>query len=256
MAPTRRRAGSTSHLDATREVILGRSAFAAVVGLLPVPLLDDLLSGAVRTTLLRRIADIRHVGADDGALAHIADGAAPTSASAAAGTARTVARFALRRTFRRAFSAMRVASRAEAVVGTFAVATLFDHYCVRHHVGAGIDATLARRLRETIERAISDARRGLARRGVDRATRAGSLALRAAPRALRGAARSVPVLGGRIGSEPGELVSPAQAARETVPAAGMLQRSIEGFAGVFADAGRAWVEELIAAFDARWTTTP
>src|SRR5260370_40571529 len=47
-----------------RALILSPSLLAGAAGLVPVPYVDDLLAGAVRTALMRRIGQIRQVDLD------------------------------------------------------------------------------------------------------------------------------------------------------------------------------------------------
>ena len=72
-----------AHLARNRPAILQRAAVAAIAGLVPIPVLDDLLASAVRATLLRQIAESRQVDADDAALAHVADVAVRSSLAGA-----------------------------------------------------------------------------------------------------------------------------------------------------------------------------
>jgi len=53
--------GGLDHLKVHRRLILERSILAGVVGLVPVPILDDLLTGLVRGRLVRRLAEERQV---------------------------------------------------------------------------------------------------------------------------------------------------------------------------------------------------
>ena len=73
---------ATQHLGSHRRLILGRALLAGAAGLVPVPYLDDLLAGGVRSQLLRRLAELNHVDLDANAVA------APTTSKPLAGTFR------------------------------------------------------------------------------------------------------------------------------------------------------------------------
>jgi hypothetical protein len=231
-------------------MIIGRSVAAGAVGLLPLPVLDELLAGAVRSELLRRIARARQVDISEGAVTLLADartGEALGSVSrAAAGLA------AFRRVFRRVAVALHVARRVDEVAGTFAVATLFDHYCARHHLGLGLEELRAARLRRAIEDAIADARLGLARRGIGRAARGvarGAQRLLAAPPAvLRRLQRRSP------GEEPvvAEHVETVELITVARGGGGVVARGVSRIGASFSSVGESWVEELVFAFDLRW----
>lgn len=215
---------SDDHLGQHRGMIVGRAAMASAISLLPVPVLDELLAGAVRETLLRRIAELRRVDIDDAAIALLADVSRgdllrlAIDASAAA--------VVWKRAWRRAAATLRVARRADEFAATFALATLFDHYCARHHVGLGIDQARAHELRAAIDDAVAAARRGLVQRAV---RRSGAL-LSGAPRALLLAVR--PSKDALI-----ERVEQKAQARATA--------ALEAPARIFG-------EELARAFDASW----
>lgn len=147
---------ATRHLSANRSLILGRALLAGAAGLVPVPYLDDLLAGGVRSQLLRRLAELNHVDLDNNAVAALATptpshllGAAGLGAAALGGA---------KRVWRHVAASILVVRRADEAIETFQIGTLFDHYCARHHVGLGIDGTKGIRLRTTMEQAIRHAR--------------------------------------------------------------------------------------------------
>jgi hypothetical protein len=216
------------HLRATLAMIAGRTAFAGAVSLIPVPILDEWLAGRAREALLERIAEIRQVDVDSAAIVLLADvGDESLDHAIGAAEAASLFRGAFRRIFRTATSALKVARYGDEAVTTFTVATLFDHYCARHHLGAGVDLARARRLRSTIDGAVSDARFALARRAVRRASRAGRGLLLAAPR--------------RLGLAAPESTS-------------LAPTDIDRATGPLPAAARAWLEELTRAFDRRWSS--
>ena len=236
----------TRHLGANRPLILERAAIASAFAALPLPIVDELLAGAVRTTLVRRIAATRNVDLSDAAVDALAHPRGePLTLRAGRGLA--LARV-LRRGFGKLIALLYVAGRVEEVATTFAVATLFDHYCARHHVGAGLDGGRAGLLRRSIDLAIVDARSGVARRGVGRLARGTSRLLLAAPRAALRRTRQVAVpLLGPVEAEP---VKGGRAS--AAPRATLAGRGIDAITAALGDSGLGWVEELVAAFDARW----
>lgn len=220
---------SEDHLDKHRGMIVGRAVVAGAVSLLPVPVLDELLAGAVRETLLRRIAELRRVDVDDAAIALLADVSGgdllrlAIDASAAA--------LMWKSAWRRATSTLRVARRADEFAATFALATLFDHYCARHHLGMGIDLARARQLRAAIDGAVAGARKGLVRRAV----RSSTALITGVPRALLHAVRP-----------------PPDAALEVVVEKSARGRTIHRAAALLESPARLWGEALARAFDADW----
>ena len=240
----------TRHLSVNRPMILERAAIASAIGALPVPIVDEMLSSAVRTTLVRRIAATRNVDLSDAAVEELAHPKGePLLLRAGRGTAFVRILYQGRKSLGKLTAMLHIAGRVDEVAATFAVATLFDHYCARHHVGAGLDVTRAGLLRRSIDLAILDARGGLARRGLGRLGRGASNLLLAAPRAIarRGREVAVPLLG------PPEAEPVAAGTAAVRPRATVMGRGIDAIAGALGDGGRGWVEELVAAFDARWS---
>lgn len=222
----------SKHLDQHRVMIAGRAALAGALGRLPLPVVDELLAGAVRVTLLQRIAEARRVDASRAALELLAD-PGPDLLGLAADGATALALF--RKVWRRVALVLNVAGSADDVAHTFAVATLFDHYCARHHVGGEVDEPAARALREAIGSAMADARRRTAGRGL-RGAGATAKRLLSLPRAAKRLASGVLVP---------ERLSPGEAARPR----GAAARSRAALAGAVS----AWTEELTRAFDERWS---
>lgn len=159
---------SRDHLAGNRRTIITRSLAAAAVGSVPVPGVDDWLASRIARGTISRIAESHGVDADEAAVRAIADGpeGPPRLGElAGGGLAFKLARGGLRR----ALLAYFAARRARAATDAFAVATLFDHYCARLHVGLGLDAASGAEVRTAIDRAISGTPgslpRRLARRG-------------------------------------------------------------------------------------------
>jgi uncharacterized protein (DUF697 family) len=147
---------STDHLRVHRRLILSRALLSGAAGLLPVPYLDDLIAGQIRSTLVRRIADLRRVDVDANAVHELAE---PHHGRLlqAAGTGALLLGGA-RQIWRKVAASILVVRRVDEAVQTFQVGTLFDHYCARHHLGLGLDGRRARALREAMEEAVKNAR--------------------------------------------------------------------------------------------------
>jgi uncharacterized protein (DUF697 family) len=144
------------HLGTHRRLILGRALLAGLAGLVPVPYIDDILAGGVRSSLVKRLAQLRHVDVDGNAVAALCT---PHGSRLlhAAGVGAVVLGGA-RRVWRTVAASLVVVRRADEAVQTFQLGTLFDHYCARHHVGLGLDGTRAALLRQAMDQAISHAR--------------------------------------------------------------------------------------------------
>jgi hypothetical protein len=172
------------HLDGNRKLILTRSLVAGAAGLVPVPYIDELLAGSVRGSLIRRLAEIRSVDVDANAVDALAHphgsrilGAATFGAAALAGT---------RRAFRTVAASLLLVRRTDEAVQTFIVGTLFDHYCAKHHVGAGIDGYKAAEIRRAMDLASKKARNLLVERNFKRVLGATSRIMQKMPRRLFG----------------------------------------------------------------------
>jgi uncharacterized protein (DUF697 family) len=140
------------HLDANRPLILGRALMSGAASLVPVPYIDELLAAMVRESLIRRLAEIRSVDIDPHAVQAVA--APHGSRLLTAATLGSAALGATRRAFRRIAASLLIVRRVDEAMQTFQVGTLFDHYCARHHVGLGLDAARAAKLRKAMDVAI------------------------------------------------------------------------------------------------------
>ncbi len=230
-----------AHLGENRQTILLHSLAAAFAGLAPVPYLDEWLPSLVRRQLVRRIAESRGVDIDEEAVRAIADG------RVAKGTWRTLIGATpilglLRRSLRTAVAAWNIYRRAEVASRTFALATLFDHYCARVHVGGELGGDAARELRDRIDRAVAGSMGSLPAWAVKRAFASTLRVLVRAPSDLLGALRQRRLPEGEVEAEEIVEESLAQAGREDGP----LARAARG---VDAEAGRSFVDELIDAFE-------
>jgi hypothetical protein len=140
------------YLLQNRSLIVGRSLLAGLAGLVPVPALDEALVRSLRRGLLLRIAERRQVDVDEAALSVLSaddPGTERTTLWTLLGSAIPVLRpRSLTRRFLVGFLVLR---RLDEVVRLFHLGTLFDHYCARHHLGPGIDAAQAARLRPVFD---------------------------------------------------------------------------------------------------------
>jgi hypothetical protein len=142
------------HLRGNRRMILGRALVGTALATVPLPLVDDYLVEVTLGSGYRRIARTRHVDVDDRAVAGLVHGrtqARSWTKTAVFGIASRV----LSRTWLRALAALATAQRARAAARTYVTMTLFDHYCARHHVGAGLDGERALVVRDVIAAAIA-----------------------------------------------------------------------------------------------------
>jgi uncharacterized protein (DUF697 family) len=242
---------STAHLADHRRLILTHSAAAALAGLVPIPYVDEQLPALIRRALIRRLARERHVDLDEDAVREIADGRVPPpgwrSLIGLAPLARSV-----RRSIRAAFLAFGVYRRAEAASRTFALGTLFDHYCARHHVGIGLDARAARALRERIDRTLAAPGGRLGGFAFRRGFQAALRATVRAPLELVSALTwgKLRLLRGK----PRDEVEAEEVVETTIDASlaregSFLGRAVRGVERQLAALGGGWVDGLVARFD-------
>ncbi|HEY4184501.1 MAG TPA: hypothetical protein VGP07_05495 [Polyangia bacterium] len=146
------------HLDGNRPLIVRRSLLASAVGgLVPVPVMDDYLAGRVRAGMLIQLAERRRVDIVPSSAELLADPREGTAARNATMTAATL--LALKLAWRKFFVLLAAGRRAEEMATTFQVGTLFDHFCAKLHVGAGLDRETSARLRLAMFAAIRDTER-------------------------------------------------------------------------------------------------
>jgi len=149
-------AENLEHLAANRRLIIRRSLLAtAVGGVVPLPVMDDYLAGRVRAGMLMKLAERRQVDLLLSSAELLADPREATAVRNATMTAATL--LALKLAWKKFFAVLAVGRRAEDMATTFQMGTLFDHFCTKLHVGAGIDRTRASELRGIIHASVSDA---------------------------------------------------------------------------------------------------
>ncbi len=237
------------HLALHRRMIVVRTLAAALAGLTPIPYLDDWLAARVRRGTIRRIAEARGVDLDDAAVRAVAEGVVKPPGWRAFINTIPLARF-LRRGMRAAVAGYYVYRRADQASRDFAIATLFDHYCARIHVGSGLDGASGAALRRRIERAVARTPSGPLRQTFRAALGAAGRAAIRAPFELADA-----LSGGRIRArlrarpphEHAEEVAEEEALVERADTVlGRLGQSVDrGLMGL----GARYVSDLVAAFE-------
>ncbi len=151
------------HLADNRRMLIGRSVAAAVAGAIPLPGVDDWITSAIQRRTIRRIADSRHIDMNTDAVRALADGPEkPPEWAEIAGGALLVRM--VTRAWKKVLLAYVAAKRTQAAARNFTIATLFDHYCARLHVGMDIDRVTAAELREIMREAMDETPGGLGSR--------------------------------------------------------------------------------------------
>lgn len=149
-------AENLEHLAANRRLIIRRSLLATLVGgVIPIPVMDDYVAGRVRAGMLMKLAERRQVDLLLSSAELLADPREATAVRNATMTAATL--LALKLAWRKFFAVLAVGRRAEEMAITFQMGTLFDHFCTKIHIGAGIDRARASQLRGIIHASVSDA---------------------------------------------------------------------------------------------------
>ncbi|MFN0252501.1 MAG: hypothetical protein ACKV2T_36830 [Kofleriaceae bacterium] len=141
------------YLNTHRRMIIARSVVGSMAAVLPLPFVDDWAKEKVLGAGYRRIAEKHGVDLDDEAVKSLVHGntpPAPIAEWAASGIVYRIASIAAKRIL----FVVATVNRARAASSHFVAMTLFDHYCAKLHVGAGLDGKTALALREEIARAI------------------------------------------------------------------------------------------------------
>lgn len=168
------------YLSPQRRMIIGRAIAASMSGMLPIPIVEEWLTSQIKRGTVRRIASAHEVDLDDAAVSAIADGPSPPPqwTDLAGGT---LAFKVLSRAWRKLLYAYVVAKRTQAAARNFVIATMFDHYCARMHVGLGLDGDSGAELRALMSQAIDQTPGGLGERIFRRAIVASAKASVQAP---------------------------------------------------------------------------
>jgi hypothetical protein len=235
------------HLKSHRRLILERSVLAGAVGLVPVPLLDDLLTGLVRGRLVRRLAEARQVDLSPSAVLILAEERQVTMARNATLTA--VSLVALRYAWRKVFVVLALSRRVEEMVQTYQTGTLFDHYCARHHVGAAVQGPDAARLRFAIDQAVASVHHDLATRAFKKSSESIARTATRVPVGLRDLVRSLWHRRAEGGADaPAEQI--VDEVEETFAREGLLRKAARVVDEEMGAAGAAYLGALVERFDA------
>jgi uncharacterized protein (DUF697 family) len=163
------------YLVGQRRGIIARSVLGSLVGMVPLPFVDDLALSRILGSGYRRIAASHQVDLSREAIANLVHGTATPPSIVSLATAGILMRIATRAA-KRMMLALATVNRARSAARTFVTMTLFDHYCARLHRGLALDGPTALALREEIGRAIDNTPGALAfhpfRRGALSAARA------------------------------------------------------------------------------------
>ncbi len=138
-----------AHLAENRSLIVRRSLMSSAVGgLVPLPVMDDIVAGRIRAGLFMRLAATRHVDLPQPSADLLAD---PREGSALKNVTLTAAALiAIKLAWRKVFVLLAAGRGAEEMATTFQFATLVDHYCARLHVGGAITRPDAAQLHKLI----------------------------------------------------------------------------------------------------------
>jgi hypothetical protein len=239
-------------------MILGRSIASTALGTVPLPGVDDWLAARIARGTIARIAESHGVDASPEAVRAIADGQVgpPQWAELAGGG---LAYKLASRGWRRVLFAYFIARRARAAAHTFTVATLFDHYCARLHVGLGLDAGRGADLRADIDRAIAGTPGGVSRKLLERAAvSAARASLRAPVRAADAVSRGAVtrLLERRAGAAlPAEEIDTALE-RELRARSGLISRAAAAVELQFAAEENPYLDRLLDTFEELWRSHP
>lgn len=245
------------YLGMHRRMILGRAVAGTVVGMVPVPVLDDWLTKVVLGGGYRRLAAAQNIDLDDEAVDHLVFGRSKPPGWFDT-TATSVAYKLASRTWKRFLLVLTAVRRAQAASRTFAALTLFDHYCQRRHVGLGLDAARALELRDTISGVIAATPGGLSLEPFRRGFLAGARATAKAPLELidiasGGALRRLLDKGQSDVADP-EIVDEVEAAldKQLADKEGFLSRAVTSIEQQLSAEVNPYVDALIDRFDEMW----
>jgi hypothetical protein len=145
-----------SHLAQNRGLIVRRALLASALGgLVPVPIMDDIVSARVRAGLYMKLAASRQVDLPATSATVLAEGKAGSALRTITFAAATLV--ALKLAWRKFFALLAAGRSAEDMATIFQVATLVDHYCAKLHVGGPISRPQAARLRALVHQSVGRA---------------------------------------------------------------------------------------------------
>jgi hypothetical protein len=237
---------SVDHLRENRRLIVRRSLLAtAVGGVIPIPVLDDYFAGRVKAGMLIKLAERRQVDIGQSPAELLGDPREGTAVRNATLTAATL--LALKLAWRKFFAVVAIGRRAEDMVTTFQLGTLFDHYCSKLHVGGAIDRNQAMLLRTAIFGALAESERAALIGAFQDGGRVLARSALEAPSWMSGrierAARRWSETGGRT-ADPGDDVTEPDAEE-----ARWLDRASAAVEDRLGRAGQSYLTRLVAAFE-------
>ena len=142
------------HLAQNRGLIVRRALLASALGgVIPIPIMDDLVAGRVRAGLYMKLAASRQVDLPAAAAEILAEGKDSSALRNITLTAATLV--ALKLAWRKFFALLAAGRGAEEMATIFQVATLVDHYCAKLHVGGPITRPQAAQLRGLIHQSVN-----------------------------------------------------------------------------------------------------
>jgi len=239
--------GPTDHLAANRTLILTRAVLSGLAGMVPVPYIDDLIAGAVRSHLIKRVAEIRSVDLDGNAVHALSEPAGSRVLSAAGIGALAIG--GTKRIFRRIAASIFFVRRVDEAIDTFHVGTLFDHYCAKHHVGLGLDGERAALLRHAIDLATKRAQSEVLRAAFRRAMLGVGRAAVAVPSAVWGRLFKPKAPAGEE-----ERVVEAEKIADSLPGSAM-GKAVKNLSSEISAVEKSYVAMLLQRFDVAWAAT-
>ena len=170
----------TSHLDAHRSVILLRSVLIGAAT--AAPAVGDFLVPALKRGLMQHVSGLWHLDIDDAAIeALLAENDKVHRLSMLTMVGGFLAVLHKTGRLRRLFVGFTILRGVEETSRAFHLATLLDHYCARHSVGATIHEREAKRLREIADAAVAAAQQQVAATFLQNAVEQGLRLLQAVP---------------------------------------------------------------------------
>jgi hypothetical protein len=252
-------ARSRAYLAPQRRSIIARAIAGSLAGAIPVPFLDEWVTGVVLSGGYRRIAAAHHIDLDEAAQKTLVHGNTSPPGILDIAASGIMLRIA-GRAARRMLLALATIDRARSAARTFLRMTLFDHYCAKLHTGLAIDSATALALRDEIGRAIDQTPGALAfhpfRRGAMAAARATLRApLELADLATRGAVRRLLARQASAGDvTDAEAVDELDQAVETALASktGFLSRTVAAVEIQLSAEANPFLDSALDALDRRW----
>ena len=205
--------------------------------------------GRVRAGMIMKLAERRRVDIAISSAELLGDPREGTAVRNATLTAATL--IALKLAWRKFFALLAIGRRAEDMVTSFQLGMLFDHYCAKLHVGAGIDRAQAVDLRAAIFAAVARVRTRGARHRLSRWGRVLGRSVLEAPTwmsdRIERAARRWSESGGQT-ADPGDDIEGeggTEDARWLDKAAGAVESRL-------GRVGQTYLSALVRSFERRW----